>query len=217
MGLLSKFSSCTVRDMAFSAILTHIGYMENRIRHFREQANLTRDELSTRMGISTSQLTKLERGERKLTKDWMERIAEALRISPADLFDQPTSRLLSIPLISTVSAGAMMRDDLVDEAIRMLTITDLPAGDWFALKVDGDSMDRISPPESIILVNRKDKRLVANGCYVIADQHGNATYKRYRPNPDRFEPVSTNPNHEPIFPDNDVPVVGRVRRSMIDM
>ncbi|MHA6686363.1 LexA family protein [Mesorhizobium sp. A556] len=198
-------------------VLTHIGYMDNRIRYFRDRAGLTRDELSARMNTSTSQLTKLERGERKLTKEWMERIAEALRISPADLFDQAASQLQSVPLISTISAGVMMRDDLIDEAIRTLAVADLPPGDWFALRVDGDSMDRISPPDSIILVNRKDKRLVNNACYVIADQHGNATYKRYRPSPDRFEPVSTNPNHEPIFPDNDVPVVGRVRRSMIDM
>src|SRR5690606_31605024 len=91
--------------------------------------------------------------------------------------------VLRVPLLATVSAGVLMRDDLVDEAIRTLTITDLPLGDWIALRVDGDSMNRISPPDSIILVNRKDKRLVNNACYVIADHHGNATYKRYRPNP----------------------------------
>jgi hypothetical protein len=33
----------------------------------------------------------------------------------------------------------------------------------------------------------------------------------------RFEPVSTNPQHEPIFPDNDPIIVGRVRRSIINM
>jgi SOS-response transcriptional repressor LexA len=122
-----------------------------------------------------------------------------------------------IPLLSWISAGAMQREDISDEALGMLDISNLPPGDWFALRVEGDSMDRISPPESIILVNRKDKRLVANACYVIADQYGNATYKRYRPNPPRFEPVSTNPNHEPIYPDNDAPVVGRVRRTILDM
>jgi len=186
---------------------------------FREKAGLTRDQLAFHMGISTSQLTKLERGERRLTKEWMERIAGALHISPADLFDEPASRLISVPLISWVSAGGLAQPDTVTEIIDfpMLEVSGLPAGEWIALRVEGDSMDRISPPESIILVNRKDRRLVANGCYVIADQHGNATYKRYRPNPDRFEPVSTNPAHEPIFPDNEAPVVGRVRRTMLDM
>lgn len=128
------------------------------------------------------------------------------------------SGLVEIPLLSTVSAGIMMRDDLIDEVKRMITVTDLDPGDWIALEVDGDSMDKISPPGSIIFVNRRDKRLVANACYVIANQYGEATYKRYRPGPPpRFEPVSVNDKHEPIFPDNEVPVIGRVKRSMIDM
>jgi SOS-response transcriptional repressor LexA len=122
-----------------------------------------------------------------------------------------------VPLLSWISAGAMMRDDVADEALGALKVASLPDGDWIALEVRGDSMDRISPPESRILVNRKDKQLVANACYVIDDGEGNATYKRYRPNPMRFEPVSTNPEHEPIYPDNEPVIVGRVRRSMIEM
>lgn len=205
--------------MEFSTGLTHNVYMENRVRYFRDRANLTREQLAGRMGISTSQLTKLERGERRLTKEWMERIALALDIVPADLFDEASARVQSVPLLSWVSAGTLAYQEAVTglDDFPTLEVASLPAGDWIALRVEGDSMDRISPPESIILVNRKDKRLVANACYVIADQHGNATYKRYRPNPSRFEPVSTNPTHEPIFPDNDAPVVGRVRRSIIDM
>lgn len=129
-----------------------------------------------------------------------------------------TDVVATVPLLSTVSAGIMMRDDLIDEAKRMLTVTDLGPGDWIALEVDGDSMDKISPPGSIIFVNRRDKRLVANACYVIANQYGEATYKRYRPGPPpRFEPVSVNDKHEPIFPDNEVPVIGRVRRTVLDM
>lgn len=193
--------------------------MENRIRFFRDKLGLTRDQLSAKMGVSTSQLTKLERGERRLTQEWMERVADALHISPVDLFDQPSSRLVDVPLISWVSAGHLTHQDTVTEIddFPVIEVAGLPAGDWVALRVDGDSMDRISPPDSIIIVNRKDKRLVSNACYVIANHHGEATYKRYRPNPDRFEPVSTNPVHEPIFPDNDVPVVGRVRRTMLEM
>jgi SOS-response transcriptional repressor LexA len=86
-----------------------------------------------------------------------------------------------------------------------------------ALRVVGDSMDRISPPDSIIFVNRADRRLVANGCSVIATPDGEATYKRYRPSPDRFEPVSVNPAHEPFFPDGMPKIVGRVRKSILDM
>ncbi len=123
-----------------------------------------------------------------------------------------------VPLISWVSAGEMMADDVADETLGTLRVQDLPPGDWVALRVKGDSMDRISPPDSVIFVNRRDKALVPNGCYVIDDGEGNATYKRYRPGPPpHFAPVSVNSDNEPIFFENEPTVIGRVRRSMIDM
>lgn len=131
------------------------------------------------------------------------------------LSDAPN--VTSVPLLSTVSAGALLRVDLADEALSTIAVAELSQGDWVALRVTGDSMDRISPPDSIIVINRNDKRLVANACYVIADQDGNATYKRYRPDPMRFEPVSTNDDHEPIYPDREPTIIGRVKRTMLDM
>lgn len=191
------------------------------LKGLREALDLTQAQLAEMAGTSQPQIKRLESGERELTRSWAERLAPhlkttALQIMFPDVLSPP-STARRVPLLSTISAGVMMRDDLVDEAKRILTLTDLPPGDWFALEVDGDSMDRISPPGSVILVNRRDKRLVPNACYVIENQYGEATYKRFRPDPTRFEPVSTNDKHEAIFPDNDVPVIGRVKRSMIDM
>jgi SOS-response transcriptional repressor LexA len=121
-------------------------------------------------------------------------------------------------IISWVSAGEMAKADITDAEIGRIGLSGLdPNGDWIALQVQGDSMDRISPPGSVVIINRKDKRLVANACYVIADDDGSTTYKRYRPSPARFEPVSTNSTHEPIFPDNDPQIIGRVRRTVLEM
>lgn len=145
--------------------------------------------------------------------------AKAFRVSEAWLLTgegQPGSDLI-VPHLSWVSAGAMMRDDVSDEAIGTIEVAGLPPGDWFALTVRGTSMDRISPPDSVIFVNRKDKRLVANACYIIDDGEGMATYKRYRPDPMRFEPVSTDPSHETLFPDNEPAIVGRVGLTMLRM
>jgi SOS-response transcriptional repressor LexA len=148
-------------------------------------------------------------------------LAPILQTSAAWLIgtaDEPGAEGYVVPLLSWVSAGDMMREDVADDILGRIHVTDLPPGDWIALEVRGDSMDRISPPESKIFVDRRDKRLVPNGLYVIADDDGNATYKRYRPGPPmRFEPVSTNPAHEPIFPEREPLVVGRVKRSVLDV
>ncbi len=163
-----------------------------------------------------------ESGERGLSRS-AGRYAKAYRVSEAWLLTGegrgPTSKQgpVEVPLLSWVSAGDLLRDDVVDEILGTVRLDDLPPGDWIALRVQGDSMDRISPPESIILVNRGDKVLVPNACYVIEDQDGNATYKRYRPNPARFEPVSANKDLDAIFIENEPIIVGRVRRSILDM
>jgi SOS-response transcriptional repressor LexA len=90
-------------------------------------------------------------------------------------------------------------------------------GSFFGLKVYNDSMDMISPSESIIIIDLMYKERVPNACYVIADIEGNATFKRFRPNPMRFEPVSKNPSHTPIFPDQKPLIVGRVKRKYLDL
>lgn len=159
-------------------------------------------------------------------------IAPALKTTPQWLAyaagpenEKEASRLalpLVVPKISWVSAGAFQVTDPVfsTDSFPTVEVSGLPADDeYVALQVEGDSMDRISPPDSIIIVALRKKRLHHNACYVIQDGEGGATYKRYRQSPDRFEPVSTNPAHEAIFPDNGAlpPIFGRVVRSYIDM
>lgn len=154
--------------------------------------------------------------------DTLIQLARALDTTPEWLaFGAGEEASKSVPLISWVSAGSFDHADAVHDLSNAtrITVTDLNAGDWVALQVSGDSMDRISPPDSIILVNRSDTRLVANACYIVQDIDGSATYKRYRPSPDRFEPVSTNDSHEPLFPDpgNMPRIFGRVGRTILDL
>jgi SOS-response transcriptional repressor LexA len=164
-----------------------------------------------RQGVSTSTMLKLA-AVLQTSVEWL------LEGKGPETREQE-ARALHIPILSFVQAGAFAGRDGVEDLQDALAIpvADLPPGKWFALRVEGDSMDRISPPGSIIIVNALDRRLVPNACYVIANEDGEATYKRYRPSPDRFEPVSVNPAHEPIYPIGPVRVIGRVRRSLLEM
>jgi transcriptional regulator with XRE-family HTH domain len=191
------------------------------LKRLRSAAKFSQLALAEKAGVSQQLISQLEGSKNNSTKE-LPAIAQALgvpvhEIDEAYVTDAGGIPTTIVPLIAWVSAGAMAQDHFGDEALGQLRIGDLPAGDWIALRVTGDSMDRISPPDSVIVVNRRDKRLVSNACYVIADLNGDATYKRYRSDPMRFEPVSTNPSHEPIFPDHEPTIVGRVKRSMIEM
>src|SRR5882724_5823402 len=59
--------------------------LPNRIRAFRERAGLSMQALAERAGTSAPQINKLEKGDRKLTVDWMIRLGRALGADPKDL------------------------------------------------------------------------------------------------------------------------------------
>jgi transcriptional regulator with XRE-family HTH domain len=78
--------------------------MSENIRKRRESAGLTRPQLAERVGTSVSQIVKLERGERRLTVDWMNRIGKALGVSPASLMDGTAEKGV-VPVIGSVRAN----------------------------------------------------------------------------------------------------------------
>ena len=195
-----------------------------RLRSARMAAGITSASAAARdLGVKISTYNSHERagepGARGYDADDAKRYARRFGVSASWLLTGEGEGAEGVPLISWVSAGEMETPDGVDLGadVERIPSPNLPKGNWIALRVVGDSMDRISPPDSIIFVNRADRRLVANGCYVIATPDGEATYKRYRPSPDRFEPVSVNPAHEQFFPDGMPKIVGRVRKSILDM
>ncbi len=67
----------------------------NRIRLMRARQGLTLQQLSARVDppASYQQIARLERDERRLTWDWLMKIARALNCSPMDLIEDGWERL----------------------------------------------------------------------------------------------------------------------------
>lgn len=206
---------------------------KDRLRLARERAGFATPSEAARSihAINKNTLISHENGNRDISRKAAEKYATAFNVKAGWLlYDEvsdeaqegpPAPLFMDVPLISWVSAGELAGSDqdAVLDLLDFPTVTeaDLPNGEWIALKVDGPSMNKISPPESVIFVNLKDRRLVANACYIIADETGAATYKRYRPtlNP-QFQPASYEKIPAPKL-EGAIRVVGRVRRSRIDM
>jgi len=55
------------------------------LRQWREYRGLSQERLAGRIGISKGQLSKIEKGNRQYTQDFLEAAAEALECSPADI------------------------------------------------------------------------------------------------------------------------------------
>jgi SOS-response transcriptional repressor LexA len=130
--------------------------------------------------------------------------------------------IAKVPLLDKVTAGKLKSpsSQIPIEDVKLLAFADLGRGDFFALTVDGDSMDRLSPDGSIIIVNQADRTLVAGKPYVIS-RRGEATFKLWRSDPPRFAPHSWNPVHDTVFVKSKEAaqgmVVGRVKRTVLDL
>lgn len=129
-----------------------------------------------------------------------------------------------VPLLSMVAASNLRDQPGVTETdiIRRIKVGELPKGDWVALEVEGDSMNRIAPDGSIILVDRSDDKLLDGKFYVFSADGGAATFKMYRradrDHPSRMVPYSTNPDHMAMAADrDDLYVFGRVKRIIQDV
>lgn len=195
-------------------------WIKDALAHSRlSQAELAR-RLTARLPktIDRAAVNKMTKGTREIAGDELIAIEEITGF-PAPL--ENTDGLVKVPVLdSLVSAGNLAPREAVkpDEVERYVAASDLPPGDWIALSVDGDSMDLVSPPGSIVFVNRADTRLVEGGFYVVAadGDHG-TTYKRYRTKPEHFAPYSTNRDHGPVIMDGAFRVIGRVYRTMLDI
>ncbi len=182
------------------------------------QAELARQlQHQLRRSYDRSMVYKMLKGERDVSA------GELVAIERITGYQVPTDmrpEISRIPLISWVSAGELVdaSTQIPLEELPLLTFADLGAGEFFALRVEGDSMDRVSPTGSVIVVNRAERALTGNRFYIFAAR-GETTYKRWHGNPPYLAPFSTNPVHEPIFLNRrkDVEVIGRVRRTVLDL
>lgn len=156
----------------------------------------------------------------------VKQVAKAMKVSPewlatgeGDETDGWLPSVDQVPLISWVSAGHLSDQDGVtslDEYPRV-HVADLPPGRWIALRVSGTSMNKISPPESVIIVNLDDHRMISGKCYVITDETGAATYKAFDPQAQpNFQPRSYVDQTAPDLV-GEIRVIGRVYRTMLDL
>jgi transcriptional regulator with XRE-family HTH domain len=146
--------------------------MGNQLREFRKRAGLNQQQLADLADTSNPQIGRLENGERKLTKEWAERLAPHLGCSPVDILyssgelanatlsPQPQTKMGQIKpvtVIDYVQAGEW-RETLGlphDDQYNVPVFDDrYNSDDLFGIELRGDSMDK-EYKEGTVLVCRK--------------------------------------------------------------
>ncbi|UXV31920.1 XRE family transcriptional regulator [Mammaliicoccus sciuri] len=161
----------------------------------------------------------LERGVFNAKVENVIKICKGLNIKPEDIMEieQPKIETLpvkKIPVVSKISAGLPIysEENLIDY-IYFATDKTNSNKEKFALKVSGDSMDKIFQDGDIVVVEKDS--VVENGQLGVVMVNGyNATVKRIRYDGDQVMliPESNNPIHFPqVYNFNDeIKVVGKV-------
>lgn len=188
-----------------------------RLRRLRDERGLTQQGLANRLNVDRSMIARYETGKHVMSPDVIQRAADVFGVRPSFIqFGDEGAQI--VPVIAWVAAGDLADvTSQIPEGTETIEISGLEPGDYFATRVSGDSMDRLSPPGSLILVNRAEREPIRGRRYIFS-RRGETTYKRFESNPRRLVPESTNPMHEPIFPNSEEEwtVIGRVRMTIFD-
>ena len=181
------------------------------IRLLRGNAGLTQQQLGDKIGLSQSIVGKLEMETRSMKIDVLEKIAEALDVSLSELiFKAHPFPYRHVPIRGVVNAGEPMItfDDLTDyETVAF----DTERGDFFALKVQGQSMDKVAPDGSTIIVDPKQTDPQAlHKQPIVALQDGEVIFKIWDNTLKLFQPKSTRDDYDPIPAKYGAQILGKV-------
>jgi transcriptional regulator with XRE-family HTH domain len=205
---------------------------DNNIAFYRKSRGLSQTELAERIGTTLNMLGKLERGDRTLDTDWLQRIGKALDVEPRDLIggdpiapkphhpsasDDDVVEITALDLSLSMGPGTLIEDFIESEPVKMglslvQSITRTPTDRLRLVKGIGDSMEPTLRTGDRVMVDINERALSRiNGIYWI-DHLGTHGIKRLRvAGKRRVMVISDNP-HVPDFEVDaeDLRIEGRV-------
>lgn len=193
-----------------------------------EEHHETQAELAEKMHVAPSSVSGWCTGAKMPRMNKVEWLASHFNVSRADLIEDHTSQLPTnaipysptqrIPILGRISAGLPL---YAEEQIEGYTYTDLNhGGEYFALRVKGDSMNAARINENDLLIVRKQDMVENGEIAVVMVGDDEATVKRFYQTDSTVTlmPQSTNPSHKPqIYSLKQTPVhvVGKVVQNQI--
>lgn len=203
----------------------------HRIRTLRIQSGLSQTALGHRVGVRQNTISSWEQNRTRPDPQSVRALARLLSASPAyiefglsnenknpEKVRMKAGGRQRVPLISWVQAGELadIEDPYPRGAGEEVLEISWSHSDIIALRVQGQSMNRLSPEGSIIFVDLRDREPRPGRRYVFKVD-GQSTFKTYRLNPERLEPESTDEFDDIPLNGQSYTVVGRVIRTTLEI
>lgn len=161
----------------------------------RSKMPITR--IAEKSGVSRQHIYKVMNGENNISSINLEKICEAINILPSSLYegniDKKTTKGVKIPVLGTIPAGIPF--EAIEDIIDYEEISEEMAktGEYFALKVKGDSMLPTIKNGDIVIVKKQDTADSGKICVVMINGF-DATLKEIKKDPQGLWILPHNPN-----------------------
>lgn len=205
--------------------MEEVNNIVKRIKKRRLELEYSFQDLADKTNMSKSTLQRYETGAiRNLPLDKLEILAAALQTTPSYLMgwddkedEKPKNKVkgVKIPVLGRVAAGIPI--EMIEDVLDYEEISEDMAkhGEYFALKIQGDSMTPRICNNDVVIVRQQDD--AENGDIVIAAINGDdAVCKRLQKYNDGIALISLNPLYDPIYLKKDeidgkpVRIIGKV-------
>ena len=176
---------------------------KDMLKYLSKTRNLSQDELSKLIGVSTSTIGMYESGRRHPNVETEEKIADLFNVSLDTLRGQDTEsrngkhHCIRIPLLGNVAAGKPI--DAIEDIIDYEYISEgkTKGKELFALRIKGDSMEPLICEHDIVIVQKQNN--AKNGDIVIASiDNETAVCKKYVVRKGALLLTSLNQKYEPL-------------------
>lgn len=173
------------------------------LREWRLAKGLTQPELAKRTGTVKSEVSRLEKGTRRMTLDWMSAFANALGISIEDLMTVPPMGFGAVsPAPPTARSGEFEVASLGDVTIAV------QRGAHLITMVNGDDWAGTFAPGDLLIYDTSKKSISVPGIFAMRVD-GEVMTRRVMPSPEGPVLTCANPAYPPT-PLGDELVLGRV-------
>lgn len=199
-----------------------------KLKDRRKELGLTLEEVASQLGITRQTLSRYENNKiYNIPIARLQSLAEILKIDTNTLLKKQNTDVIEIvdytpnnriPILGHISAGLPL---YAEENIEGYIFSDIRHdGEYFALRVKGDSMNAAHIFEGNLLIVRKQDMIENGEIAVVLIDEEEATVKRFycEGKTVTLMPQSTNPKHIPQIYDTtkvSVRIVGKVIKSEI--
>ncbi len=190
----------------------------NNLKAARKAKGMTQTAVAEYIGLAQSSYSAWESGKTKIDDASLSRLAELFEVSTDYLIGRvntPDKQRVRIPVLGRVAAGIPI--EAIEEIIdyEELDAAGYAEGEYFGLKIRGNSMEPRIRDGDVVIVRRQDD--VDSGDVAIVLVNGDeGTCKRIKKSPQGVTLLSSNPAYEPMYFNNEeierlpVKVIGRV-------